>query len=585
MSPAALIPIRSFRAVPFLERQAFDSGSRAHSAMDSFLIVSPPRPPSKFTDKQIAAHYFVCRQDDNGDPTDYWLCRQCGVSRKKSNGYGNLASHVKTKHDDYSTRMEKEGLSSFVTTRALQMYEAINWVTATNLPLNFFEHDLTKKYTKLECFERRTLKKCMLKLCPLVEAVISNALPAKFGVCFDGWSHNSEHFVGVFACFLHDSKRDEALLGIAPLLDSDDDDLSAASHIKFLEYILSLYKRTLADVIYMVADNSSVNTCISKAINIPMVGCASHRLNLASQQFLKASEPLIDKVHKLMVKIKNSAYDSYTLRANGGLRPVVRQSTRWSSTFLMLKRMVKIMPALVDMSPEVEELIPTDGEMKQLTALLARLRDLESASKKLQDATLDMAQCRALLNAVIDLFPSMASHLAADAPIVKWPDFERGCCKILDGERLSESETRAMSAFVTGGHARAGATSTSARLAKRVKISSSSKAPAFAEKVLQQHANRTAKYDRASVTAIPPTSNTVERLFSAAKAVLSPQRQGLHPQTLEAILFLRLNKRFWSVATVASALDGVAHEEPTMIEETKQDDGDNDDESDSDLAF
>jgi hypothetical protein len=553
--------------------------------MDSFLIVSPSRPPTKFTDKQIAGHYFVCQQDDNGDATDYWLCRQCAVSRKKNNGYGNLASHVKSKHDDYVTRMEKEGVSTFVTTRALQMYEAIKWVTATNLPLNFFEHKMTKKYTTLECFERRTLKKCMLKLCPLVEAAIAATIPAKFGISFDGWSHNSEHFVGVFACFLHDSKRDEVLLGIAPLLDSKDDDLSAASHIKFLEYILSLFKRTLGDVLYLVADNSSVNTCISKRTNIPMVGCASHRLNLASQQFLKASEPLIDKVHKLMVKIKNSAYDSYTLRGNGGLRPVVRQSTRWSSTFLMLKRMVKIMPALVDMSPDVEELIPTDGEMKQITALLARLRDLESASKKLQDSTLDMAQCRALLNAVIDLFPSMASHLSPDSPIVKWPDFERGCCKVIDGERLTDSEARAMSAFVTSNGTRVGVIATSPRQSKRAKFSSTSKTHAFAERVLQQHANRTAKFDRASVAAIPPTSNTVERLFSSAKAVLSPQRQGMHPQTLEAILFLRLNHRFWSVAMVASALDNVARDVLTTTEETKEEDDDDNDGSDSEHFF
>jgi len=217
--------------LPHLDRavgwHAFCGGAKAHFTMDSFLIVSPSRPPTKFTDKQIAGHYFVCQQDDNGDATDYWLCRQCAVSRKKNNGYGNLASHVKSKHDDYVTRMEKEGVSTFVTTRALQMYEAIKWVTATNLPLNFFEHKMTKKYTTLECFERRTLKKCMLKLCPLVEAAIAATIPAKFGISFDGWSHNSEHFVGVFACFLHDSKRDEVLLGIAPLLDSKDDDLSS----------------------------------------------------------------------------------------------------------------------------------------------------------------------------------------------------------------------------------------------------------------------------------------------------------------------------------------------------------------------
>jgi len=44
---------------------------------------------------------------------------------------------------------------------------------------------------------------------------------------------------------------------------------------------------------------------------------------------------------------------------------------------------------------------------------------------------------------------------------------------------------------------------------------------------------------------IVPTSNCVERFFSVAKYVYSPNRQSLLPMNLEAVLFLKVNKALW----------------------------------------
>ncbi|ETI41455.1 hypothetical protein F441_13258 [Phytophthora nicotianae CJ01A1] len=52
---------------------------------------------------------------------------------------------------------------------------------------------------------------------------------------------------------------------------------------------------------------------------------------------------------------------------------------------------------------------------------------------------------------------------------------------------------------------------------------------------------------------IPPTSNVVARLFSQAKVVLSPLRQSMSSVQLERVLFLKINRRFWSVKTVVCA--------------------------------
>lgn len=52
---------------------------------------------------------------------------------------------------------------------------------------------------------------------------------------------------------------------------------------------------------------------------------------------------------------------------------------------------------------------------------------------------------------------------------------------------------------------------------------------------------------------IPPTSNVAERFFSQAGIVLSPLRQAMAPVQLENILFLKMNRRFWNLATVRTA--------------------------------
>jgi hypothetical protein len=53
---------------------------------------------------------------------------------------------------------------------------------------------------------------------------------------------------------------------------------------------------------------------------------------------------------------------------------------------------------------------------------------------------------------------------------------------------------------------------------------------------------------------IPTTSNDVERLFSTAGRVLTPERQAMNPVRLETLLFLEYNKGLWDLHTVSAAL-------------------------------
>lgn len=50
------------------------------------------------------------------------------------------------------------------------------------------------------------------------------------------------------------------------------------------------------------------------------------------------------------------------------------------------------------------------------------------------------------------------------------------------------------------------------------------------------------------------TSNTVERLFSACKHVLTDQRKHRSPIMFEALMFLKVNRKYWDVIMVATAM-------------------------------
>ncbi|ETK87757.1 hypothetical protein L915_07854 [Phytophthora nicotianae] len=49
---------------------------------------------------------------------------------------------------------------------------------------------------------------------------------------------------------------------------------------------------------------------------------------------------------------------------------------------------------------------------------------------------------------------------------------------------------------------------------------------------------------------VPPTSNTVERLFSRCKVVLTPQRTCMLPANFEMLAFLRVDRDLWNAASL-----------------------------------
>ena len=216
--------------------------------------------------------------DDNATQ---WEC-QCGTKRKQPNGAGfsNLYSHITKEHPNWRTEAHS-GQSKITgeTATGGNLYKWIKWVSECNLPFTFVDEKTTRQFTNLTPICWQTLVDKIDLLVKKVEKKVANILPEKFGLIFDGWSIDSDHYVAIFACFSRGGERYTPLLAFSPLL--DEEKLDAKSHVDFIKATLQIYEKSTTNVIFLVADNENTNNKISDILSVSLIGCASHRLNLA----------------------------------------------------------------------------------------------------------------------------------------------------------------------------------------------------------------------------------------------------------------------------------------------------------------
>ncbi|OWZ09522.1 hypothetical protein PHMEG_00017764 [Phytophthora megakarya] len=110
------------------------------------------------------------------------------------------------------------------------------------------------------------------------------------------------------------------------------------------------------------------------------------RFNLATQATLREHFDGLAKVQLLMTKL-NIIKNRHRIRQLGALMPVLRNVTRWSSTFSMVEMYYKINGVLDHIDDDtLANVIPTARDNIKLKALHEDLKKLESVNKKLQTA-------------------------------------------------------------------------------------------------------------------------------------------------------------------------------------------------------
>ena len=327
--------------------------------------------------KDTCSKYF--KQIDISAGT--WKCK-CGkvLVQKKNTGWSNLLNHVKRQHPEESANAVNNTpsvINAFAvdetSRKGRNIYGWIRIICDGMRPFSFVEDTTIREYIRLESISENTLRKYMGILTKEVEKKISHILPEKIALVIDGWTKASVHFVGVFATYPDLGKvggYESVMLAFSPMF--CETEFGADEHYEFISWVLSVYGKTFENVIAIIGDNVSVNKALSTKCNLPLIGCASHRFNLAVKEHLKPQCAILEKINNLMGKLKSLKL-SGKLRLHTDLRPVQRNDTRWSSTYAMVERYGKFREILSQPEFSREKLIidfiPTPRENADIAEL------------------------------------------------------------------------------------------------------------------------------------------------------------------------------------------------------------------------
>ncbi|KAE8900009.1 hypothetical protein PF003_g16018 [Phytophthora fragariae] len=137
-----------------------------------------------------------------------------------------------------------------------------------------------------------------------VEKSIGEEMPEDFGIMLDGWSHGTEHYLAVYGCYNTPSGPRYPLLSMAPVMQEPDDIMNADGHMRAIMRFLPFFGKTIDQCKFLVGDNCAVNKRLANLMKVPLVGCGSHRLNLAVRDFLAPYETALEEVQQLMRKLR-----------------------------------------------------------------------------------------------------------------------------------------------------------------------------------------------------------------------------------------------------------------------------------------
>ncbi|ETI44551.1 hypothetical protein F443_10766, partial [Phytophthora nicotianae P1569] len=250
-----------------------------------------------------------------------------------------------------------------------------------------------------------------------------------------------------------------------------------------------------------------------------------HRFNLVVNRFLADYETELVAVNNLMIQLRHRNNVAILAKFTD-LQPIKRNATRWLSTYDMY------------------------GPQK-LVALLTDLEKLDTVCKALQHKTTTAPDVRLQFDSVVTDYPIMAEHLRPSAGSVNCPLFQSALVNIGNGDTLTTAEARALKCFEVTSDSDGGRVDGDQVNAKRMKQTRCDYAVAILREGKRRRVStRTNVSYRALAKLAPPTSNTVERLLSTCKLIMTPQRICMQPANFEMIAFLRANREMRNVTTL-----------------------------------
>lgn len=278
-------------------------------------IVSSTMGRTLSTNSKSISEFFFNRTEDL-----LWECKKCHKTKAKSGGWTNLLSHIRScigsDYEDQYNEHKKLTASSTnaptffikVSEREKEVYKWVEFVVMKNLPVSFVDCPYTRDVTRLRNISSQTLRAIILDLLAVVNETIQAELPSKFTIVFDGWTEGSTHYIGIAAAYLKASSDGkqvpvQTMLSMKPLLADGIKGMRATDHLEHVEKVLATYGKTFDNVLCLVGDNCSVNQRMGQILRVPLIGCASHKFNLAVRQWISQQAeltPIVKKVRPVL---------------------------------------------------------------------------------------------------------------------------------------------------------------------------------------------------------------------------------------------------------------------------------------------
>jgi len=266
--------------------------------------------------KQVCEYFYI-----ESGPEGEWKCRKCGNAKAKNGGWTYLLNHLKSclgksymeTFLEAKQSQKSQQVSHFtvqhVSNAEKEVFEWIEFIVMKNLQMMFVDCPFTRRMCRAKPISSKTLRRHIMSLVALLKEKIQEVLPEKFVLVFDGWTEGTEHYIGVSASYNRvQYGKDVAvqtLLSMQPLLADGIEGMTADDHITHISKVLQRYDKKCGNVLSLCGDNCNVNGKIASTIEVPLLGCGSHKFNLAVRQWIEDQPqliPALSSVSKVMKK-------------------------------------------------------------------------------------------------------------------------------------------------------------------------------------------------------------------------------------------------------------------------------------------
>ena len=531
------------------------------------MLSSSPRLAASKS-KQHCKFFFV--EDKN---EGLWNCQKCGNGKAKNGGWTNLLNHLKVcvgklyeNIYNEAKKQESTAMGHFVvrqvSTVEKEMFEWIEFIVMKNLPIMTVDCPYTRRMCKPKPISSKSLRGHIMSLSALMKERVTEFLPEKFVLVFDGWTEGTQHYIGVSAFYSSVSKNGKdvavlTLLSMRPLLADAIEGMTADDHLEHLSIVLQGYGKTLNNIVCLCGDNCSVNRSMSRILGAPLLGCGSHKFNLAVRKWINTDIELssvIEKVSKVMKKASTLKVAS-KLRQLTAYHTVRENDTRWSSTFQMIDRFLKIQGHLSQLT-ELHALLPNLIELDVLSRSHVSLAKFNTVTVMLQKEGITFLQVREIFDAVMEDYPVFTGYLGDSAKIVENKMFEKAVVKIAKGVQLTLEEEQSVQPLMKERDVIIPVVPMEDANVDDADNGTPTNYAASLERRLKRRRMDAVREKDAYINLdiLPGTSVTCERLFSLAKHVLTDTRKRTSPGLFEALMLLKVNRELWDVFLVGKAM-------------------------------